>query len=180
MNAPRYADLAAALVGIEIPPEIIRTLALVDVPFFSFEGKREVGQLVIHQELATDIRQIFEELVEQQFSMQTVIPVAAFDWVDDASMEANNTSAFNYRRIVGTDMVSNHSLGLAIDVNPLQNPYYARDGKVYPAGAVYDPAAIGTITAESVAVRTFEKYGWAWLGKREANTDYQHFEKITI
>ena len=51
-----------------------------------------------------------------------------FDGDDEASMEANNTPAFNYRTVEGRDELSKHALGMAIDINPLMNPYVREDG----------------------------------------------------
>jgi peptidoglycan LD-endopeptidase CwlK len=95
-------------------------------------------------------------------------------------MQDNNTSAFNYREIIGTNRVSNHSLGRAIDINPMQNPYYALDGNTYPVGATYEQNAKGTILSTGEVVAVFKKYGWDWLGERSKNKDFQHFQKLTI
>ena len=173
-----FSSLNEALNGLEIPARIRDTLALIEVPYISFKGTEEKGQLVIHTELAEEVFSLFQELYSHQFPIHRVVPVAAYGWDDLASMEDNNTSAFNYRQIIGTDLLSNHSLGRAIDINPLQNPYYALDGRVYPARAVHDLAKPGTLHKDSVAVSLFKEKGWVWLGEREEHKDYQHFEKI--
>ncbi len=173
----RFDSLEDALAGIAVPEDIRRTLALFDVPYLSFDGRERIGQLVTHARVAREVQEIFENLRDDLFPIHSVIPVAAYHWDDTLSMEANNTSAFNYRKIMGTDRVSNHSYGLAIDINPLQNPYYARDGKVYPARAAYSLDAPGTLTPESRATARFKKHGWNWLGERKEYPDYQHFEK---
>lgn len=173
-----YSSLDEAVSGIEIPPEIYRTLALVDVQYWSFDDMIHQGQFVLHKDLAQEIKDIFDAILEYKFPIASVIPVAAFDWDDERSMEANNSSAFNYRHIVGTDILSNHSFGRAIDINPLQNPYYSRTGKVYPANATYEPAAAGTLDREGKVVTLFKQNGWIWYGEREEYTDYQHFQKL--
>lgn len=169
--------LEEALIGIEIPPEIKATLAIISVPYTTFDNTTKEGQLVVHTDLAEEIREIFDILHQNKFPIHKIVPAAAYNWNDEASMADNNTSAFNYRRIVGTDRLSNHSHGCAIDINPLQNPYFARDGKIYPNGSTYDRAVRGTITAEGIVVRSFKERGWTWLGERTQNPDYQHFEK---
>lgn len=177
-DAPRvFNSLDDALVGCVVPEDIRTTLALVSVPFYSFEGDIQSGQLVVHQDLTKDIHTIFDALLAMRFPIQHIVPIAAFNWDDNASMKANNTSAFNYRYIVGTSELSNHSFGRAIDINPFQNPYYARTGMVYPHGAIYDIDAPGTIRADGEVVTLFKKLGWVWLGEREEHKDYQHFEK---
>lgn len=177
-NRFRYSRLEEALVGIEIPPEIRSNLALVEIPHVSFDGNSYNGQLVLHSTLAGEAQKIFSELFGIGFPIQKMIPVAYYNWDDEASMQDNNTSAFNYRKILATEHLSYHSVGRAIDINPMQNPYYAKNGKVYPVGALYNPVTQGTLTAQSEVVSIFKKYGWTWLGERKENSDYQHFEKV--
>lgn len=148
-----------------------------DVTHVDFDDNERVGQLVVHAELAGEVEEIFAELFALRFPIAFIEPVIAYGWDDDKSMAANNTSAFNYREIVGQNRLSNHSHGRAIDINPQQNPYHAVNGSIYPEGSTYDPDVRGTFTAGSDAVRAFTKRGWYWLGERKENTDYQHFEK---
>lgn len=172
-----YDSLADALAGTDAPLEVALTLALVHVPYTDFEGKSQTGQLVVHHELCEEIKEIFAALHHARFPIQKMVPIVAYHWNDEASMADNNTSAFNYRRILATDRLSNHSSGRAIDINPVQNPYFAHDGKVHPEGAMYMPSAPGTISADSIAVKIFKEYRWNWLGDRKENIDYQHFQK---
>lgn len=172
-----YQTLEEAIEGLEIPSGIRENLKLVEVPYISFDDLQHQGQLVIDERLSQDIQTIFAQLLENRFPIEKVIPIENYGWNDGASMKDNNTSAFNYRKIVGTDKLSNHSNGWALDINPRLNPYYAYDGNVYPAGAVYEPDNPGTITAGSFIVDLFTSHGWVWLGERNENKDYQHFEK---
>lgn len=173
-----FFSLDEALSGLEIPAPIRMSQVLIEVPYLSFGAHEQRGQLVVHQELAEEVITIFEELHKQRFPINKIVPLVAYGWDDIASMEDNNTSAFNYRHIIATDLLSNHSLGRAIDINPLQNPYYALNGEVYPARAVYDPDEPGTLHKDSAAVSLFKEKGWNWLGDREKHKDYQHFEKL--
>ena len=103
---------------------------------------------------------------------------------DSASMAANNTSAFNYRTIAGSTVLSQHARGLAVDVNPLCNPYITRssDGteRISPAGAA--PYADRTadfpmkITQDDLCCRLFLAHGFTWGGSWSNPKDYQHFE----
>jgi hypothetical protein len=139
--------------------------------------------MIVHKNVADELNVIFKEILEVGFPIASVIPMATFGadlknggWDDEASMSVNNTSAFNYRPIFGTDIVSNHARGLAIDINPLLNPCTAIDGTIQPANGVYDPTKPGTLTPECEVVRIFEMHGWRWLGRRERK-DWQHFDK---
>jgi hypothetical protein len=168
--------LSEAVEGIDIPPEIKKTLTLVEVRYYSFDGELHSGQLLINRELAKEAAEIFSEIEKNRFPLKSVIPVSKFNWDDETSMRANNSSAFNYRLVKGTRKLSAHSNGRAIDINPLQNPQIKR-GKTLPLGAVYNKNAAGTITPGSFIVKAFKKRGWQWGGEWHSSKDYQHFEK---
>ena len=169
--------LDEALTGKDIPEDIRKTLALITVPYVSFDGTYQSGELVVHHDCAPDLQEIFAELCAHGFPIEKIVPVNAYDWDDNASMADNNSSAFNYRFIACTDRLSNHSFGRAIDINPKLNPYTQRDGVVVPEGATHDPSVSGTITADSIVVQLFKERGWTWGGDWIDNRDWQHFEK---
>lgn len=180
MNLSGYIEavpaLEEALRGKEIPHEIRTTLALVTVPYISFADQPLQGRIIVHQAVAQEVLDIFQELFDLRFPIEKIIPVAHYEWNDDASMEDNNSSAFNYRVIHGTSELSNHSYGLAIDINPRMNPYCARDGSILPPNAIHDFAKTGTLVPGSAAVRAFTSRGWEWGGDWQRK-DWQHFEK---
>jgi muramoyltetrapeptide carboxypeptidase len=164
------------------PKEVRARQRLVEVRYFGFDGKIHRGQLVIDGELATEVREIFEVMLTLKFPIGSVIPVSLPKfrkegrWDDELSMAANNTSAFNYRRIEGTNKLSYHAHGRAIDINPVQNPY-VRGTVVIPAGARYDVAMKGTLSPKHLVVKTFLERGWKWGGSWRSMKDYQHFDK---
>lgn len=167
-----------AIAGINIPESIKNNLILIDVQYYSFDDKLHQGQLLVHKSAAKDLIEIFELIKEIKFPVQKVVPIVKYGWNDDVSMRANNTSAFNYRKLRDANIVSYHSKGLAIDINPLQNPHIKR-GKTIPEGAVYDKSQPGTLTDSSRVVKEFRKRGWMWGGFWRSSKDYQHFEKRT-
>ncbi len=171
--------LEEALSGLTFPEDIRKSLVLLDVRHFGFDEHVHHGQLVVHQAMATETSTIFEKLFEMRFPIERVVPVVEYGWDDDRSMAANNSSAFNYRLISGTDRLSNHSHGLAVDINPALNPYTQKDGLVVPPGATYDPTRSGTITKDGPVVALFSAHGWGWGGDWERK-DWQHFEKPDV
>ena len=169
------------------PQEILDRQALVEVDFYDFDGDVAEGVIVVDRDLANDVSELFEAIFADGFPIAAAVPVAdlQFEWDDNRSMAANNTSGFNYRPITGAAVdgagaagrLSPHALGRAIDINPLLNPYI-RGAVIKPEGAVYDPARPGTITADSFIVRFLKDHGWTWGGDWASLKDYQHFEKI--
>lgn len=162
--------------GLDFPEAIKKNLTLIDVYYYSFDNKLHQGQVVIHKDLADDIKEIFEQIKDEKFPVAKVIPIVKYNWSDSESMKDNNTSAFNYRVIKGTKRLSAHSYGKAIDINPLFNPYVKKT-ETEPEGAVYNPERTGTITAVSPITIQFKKRGWEWGGNWKLSKDYQHFEK---
>ena len=160
----------------DIPENVKAQLCLLDVRYYSLDGKLHQGQLVIHNSLKDDVAGVFDEISGSRFPIAKVIPVSRYNFSDELSMQDNNTSAFNYRTVEGTNVLSNHALGRAIDINPLFNPYI-RGEEVDPDGAKYDSEIPGTILRDGVVVRAFKQRGWSWGGDWNSLKDYQHFEK---
>jgi hypothetical protein len=164
------------------PDEIRKRQRLLTVKYYSMDKQIHQGQLVIDEELVRDIKKVFALALKERFPIYSVIPVSdrrfrkENRWDDELSMEANNTSAFNYREITGGGRPSNHAYGRAIDINTFLNPY-VKGKLILPHGATYDPKIDGTFTADNPVVREFLRLGWTWGGNWTNPTDYQHFEK---
>jgi hypothetical protein len=171
-------NFADALAGTNAPLEIIDRLSIIDVCYFSFDGLKHQGQIIIEQALEDDMADIFALMENLKFPVGKVIPICAYGWHDGDSMADNNSSSFNFRLIEGTSKLSLHSLGRAVDINPVQNPVIYPSGVVAPAGAVHDPRKAGTLSAGQQVVEEFLKRGWRWGGNFEQPKDYHHFEKI--
>lgn len=165
-----------AVAGISIPESILENLRLVDVYYYGFDDKLHKGQLVVHKNVVLDVIEIFELIRESRFPIDKVIPISKYGWSDESSIQDNNTSAFNYRFISGTRVISNHASGLAIDINPALNPYI-KNGISLPEKCVYDTTKAGTILSDSELVKEFKRRGWQWGGDWKSLKDYQHFEK---
>ncbi|KKQ87894.1 MAG: hypothetical protein UT12_C0032G0008 [Candidatus Curtissbacteria bacterium GW2011_GWC2_38_9] len=163
-----------AIFGKAIPESILNNLEFVRLPFYSFEGEVRTGEMVVCRDVVRDVREIFTLLLTAQFPIEKMKPLSCYGWDDELSMEKNNTSCFNYRKIYRSDRISIHAFGLAIDINPFQNPYVAHDGSIHPKDSVYAHNKSGTITRD--VVKLFESRGWRW-GGRWNPPDFQHFEK---
>jgi hypothetical protein len=166
-----------AVAGTEAPRAVVEGLRLIAVRYRGFDGRLHEGQLVVHRDLAAEIQAIFSLLLKAGFPVGRAVPIARYGWSDEASMAADNTSAFNYRLIAGTDRLSRHAAGRALDVNPRRNPVCYPDGRIDPAGAVYRPGEPGVFTEDHPAVGAFRERGWRWGGRFDHVRDYHHFEK---
>jgi D-alanyl-D-alanine carboxypeptidase len=163
-------------------------LRLVKFSYFGFDGNiHDDGEMVVMDAAATHVLRIFDNLRKMQFPIFKARPINEYDGDDNASMRANNSSAFNDRNLTGGSAPSLHAYGLAIDINPVQNPFLTlSDATVKiepPAGADYlnrmserpgKPPRRGI--AEAV-VRVFADEGFLiWGGYWDNPIDYQHFQ----
>ncbi|OON96720.1 MAG: hypothetical protein ATN36_05095 [Epulopiscium sp. Nele67-Bin005] len=168
------------MLGKSLPvPEKAENLSLVTVTYINYNDEIKVGDLVVHKELANEVAEIFQEIYEAKFPIANIDLVDKFDADDNLSMINNNTSAFNYRMVSGTNTLSNHSFGRSIDINPLINPHVI-NGVAYPTeGTAYIDRTVdakGLIREGDVVYNAFISRGWSWGGHWQ-NPDYQHFEK---
>jgi hypothetical protein len=151
------------------------------VTYLNFAKQTKTGVLIVNKEVAPDLERLMDDLYRHGFQIERISPVEEFGGSDDASMAANNTSAFNCRDTTGRPGVfSNHSWGRAIDINPLTNPYVKGDIVLPPGGRAYldrTKSYPGSILADSYIVKLFESAGWTWGGRWKDRQDYQHFEK---
>lgn len=159
-------------------PVALDDLALLDVPYTDFDGAARTGPLIVAASVADDVLRAFAAIRAAGYRVERMQLVDDFDGDDDRSMAANNTSGFNGRHVAGTTRWSLHAYGLAVDVNPLQNPW-VHDGVVAPpAGAPYvdrthpHPAVLREGDA---VVAAFDAIGWEW-GGRWTSPDWHHFQ----
>lgn len=139
-------------------------------------GKTRKGELICNKSVAADLLAIFRDLYRQQYPIHSVRLVDHYDADDQKSMEANNTSCFNYR-LTTNGALSKHARGIAIDINPLWNPCIHLSGK--HAGMIEPKTAKRThiITPQDRCYRLFINHGFRWGGAWRTLKDYQHFEK---
>lgn len=165
----------------DIPYEELRYIRVL---YYAFDGTTQIGELIVNKAIAQDILDIFRELYGISYPIERMVLVDEYNADDDLSMAANNTSAFNYRRVAGTTRLSKHSLGLAIDINPLYNPYITKiDGerKILPEqGEKYadrEKDCPYYIREGDACYKAFVSRGFTWGGDWQNTKDYQHFEK---
>ena len=155
-------------------------LRLVRLRVWGFDGHSRLGRLVVHARVTGGVVAVFRRLYQARFPIRRMAPVSAYGGSDDASMAADNTSGFNCRAAVGSASRrwSAHAYGLAIDVNPVENPYLLRGKVLPPAGRAFVDRTRrrpGMAGAGGVLVRAFAAAGWEWGGLWRGSPDYQHF-----
>jgi len=167
-------------------PVKLKDLRYVEVAYRDFNGEIGIGEIIVHRSVAREVVNIFRELYNINYPIAKMELVSNYNGSDFASIEADNTSAFNCRFIGGTKRWSNHAYGRALDINPLENPYVNRRGttshkrsvryikRVHRDNSSRDRAML---LGNDRATKIFKKYGWKWGGDWNSIKDYQHFER---
>ena len=155
-------------------------LRIITVPFRNFYGDDGYGRIVVRASVVPEVTVVFKYAHANWWPMRHIYPVDKYRGSDPASMQADNTSAFNCRKVTGNPYrLSQHSYGNAIDINPFENPYVTAT-RVYPDGS--EPflnrsnARPGMILRGDPVELTMRRLGWPW-GARWAYPDYQHFSE---
>jgi hypothetical protein len=154
-------------------------VVLVHVRHWGFDGKAHDGSIVVARSQGEAVEAIFERLFEIGYPIQSVIPIGDLPkGIEDSDPDYNNTSGLHCRRATGSSRWSEHAKGLAIDINPFQNPYVTPN-TVWPANSErYVDRTLGEeamILADDAVVRAFADNGWLWGGYWSAIKDYHHF-----
>ncbi len=164
-------------------------LRYLKVLHYNYNGKVQVGEMITNQAIAADALDIFYNLFLNKYQINSMYLVDRY-WTgdgvttDSASVLADNTSCFNYRKASDADNLSRHAFGMAIDLNPFENPYVY----VYADGSqVADPVSAQAyvtnrtadrphvMTSSDLAVQLFKAHGFSWGGDWGGPYDYQHF-----
>ncbi len=160
-------------------------LRYVHILHYDFNGEAVEGELICNALIAQDLIEIFYELYRAEYQIERVRLIDEYLADDDLSMENNNTSCFNYRVVEGTEKLSKHAYGLAVDINPFYNPYvrYNKDGSLHidPKGSESYADRSGDfpfkIDDNDLCLKLFKEHGFTWGGDWNSMKDYQHFQK---
>lgn len=167
--------------GCTVPRSDLRYLRVLH---YDLDGEVQTGEMVCNKAIAADLLAIFRALYDAQYPIGEMRLIDDYDADDNRSMAANNTSCFCYRRIAGSKRLSKHSLGMAVDINPLYNPWVRTvNGRIVVAPVEATPYADRKaafpckLTQGDLCTHLFIQYGFRWGGNWKNSKDYQHFEK---
>jgi len=153
-------------------------LRYVTVSFRGFDGRAHTGELVVNRRVAAEVVSVFARLYRARFPIEELRLVTTADLRAHPTGDGNNTAAFVCRAARGQTRWSAHAYGLAVDVDPFQNPY-RRGDLVLPelASAYLDRAdrRPGMIRPGGPATAAFAAVGWTWGGTWRSPRDLMHF-----
>jgi len=160
-------------------PVGLSQLRYLRISYWGFGYRPHLGEMVVNASVVKPLQRAFATLFAHRFPIRRMRLVDDYGGSDYASIQADNTSAFNCRNVTGGSGWSQHAYGLAIDINPIENPYVNTDGTTdHAASRPYlDRSNVreGMAVAHGTLVRAFDAIGWGWGGRWPLPTDYQHF-----
>jgi len=186
VTAAQFEKMKAAHVITAKPPFSYERLRMLTLSYYDFKGnEHNDGKMVVLDAAANHVLTIFKALHAKKFPLHKIQLIDNYEGVDKHSLDDNNTSCFNSRLIAipGSNKLSIHAYGLAIDINPIQNPFILLDKKTsapeyHPAASVQfaDRKKIKPGMAEEM-IAIFAKNGLnVWGGDWDDPIDYQHFQ----
>jgi hypothetical protein len=190
---PLPAGLAAQMRGTTWSrgcPVPLEGLRILHFNYWGFGGNIQRGPMVVNASAADDVLWVFHQLFDARFPIKHVglsTPFHPKSFAEHRRITSHRsvTASFNCRPVVTAlgpaDTFSQHSYGLAIDLNPLQNPYVTSDGFVRNRAAerYLDRSRNleGMIHEGDVVFRSFAAIGWSWGGNWSGDKDYMHFSR---
>lgn len=181
----RITGISYPETGCTVPYEDLNYVGLL---YIDFNGEEQAGELICNKAIAQDMVEIFYELYRNEYQIERIRLIDEYNGDDTLSMLDNNTSCFNYRVVDGTDNLSKHALGCAVDINPFYNPYVVfnrgENGETYisPKGSeIYADRSQDfpyKIDESDLCYRLFTEHGFTWGGNWNSCKDYQHFQIV--
>ena len=164
-------------------PVPLSALRYLHVLHKNLRGEVLEGELICNEKIAASLIEIFKQLYTENYPIEKIRLIDEYDADDELSMRDNNSSCFNFRYVSFTNRISLHGYGLAVDINPLYNPYIKTvDGKKIIApdnSADFEDRTKDfpyKITEDDLCCRLFAEHGFKWGGRDlSAELDYQHF-----
>src|SRR5215212_1576667 len=158
-------------------------LRLLTVSHLGFDGRMHHGQLVVNRRATGPLSRAFRTMYRNRFPIRHM---RLRDFYGPRSGRPNDvTASFECRQAVpspctggsGTGSWSNHAYGLAVDLNPVENPYVGCGMSRDPAAQSYRDRSRHRPGMVTGRVRgAFAAVGWGWGGSWTGNTkDYMHF-----
>lgn len=160
-------------------------LRLLTVSYVGYDRASHTGQLIVNKRAAAPLSHVFRKIYKLRFPIKHMALADMYGPRSGRPRDGDVTQSFECRQAVpspcsggrGTGSWSMHAYGLAVDVNPLENPYVGCGQSRDPATAPYRNRSRhlkGMVGAGVVGA--FRSVGWGWGGAWTGNTkDYMHF-----
>lgn len=166
-------------------PVALGDLRLLTTTQWGFDGKEFQGQLIVNKSAAVPLAQAFSQLHALHFRVRHMGLSDMYGPSGAGPADGDVTASFECRQAVpspcsggsATGHWSNHAYGLAVDLNPNENPYVGCGQTRDPARRIYlNRSRIRRGMVTPAVVEAFRSVGWSWGGAWTGSTkDYMHF-----
>lgn len=153
-------------------------LRYLTVSFRGFDGRAHTGELLANARAADDLVTVFERLFAADFPIERMRISTAAELNAPPTGDHNTTEVFACRPVRGRKGWSQHAYGLALDLNPFQNPYHKGEVVLPELATAYldrTDERPGMAQPREQAVQAFAAIGWEWGGDYRSLKDYMHF-----
>jgi hypothetical protein len=182
---PVRADLRASGFYSRGCPVPLSDLRVLTASYRDFHGRTRTGQLVVNRRAARPLARVFRRLYAMDFRISHMTLSAIYGPRRDRPADGDVTASFECRQAAASPCVgrvrtgswSMHAYGLAVDINPGENPYVGCGQSMDPSLRRY---RVRTHHYRGMVgrrvVRAFASIGWGWGGSWAGTTkDYMHF-----
>jgi hypothetical protein len=153
-------------------------LRYVTVGFRGFDGLAHTGELLVNARAADGLVKVFGKLFAAGYPIERMRVTSTAELNAPPTGDGNTTAVFACRPVRGQTGWSQHAYGLAVDVNPFQNPYH-KGSVVLPelATSYLDRGNVrpGMILPHGPVAQAFATIGWKWGGDYQSLKDFMHF-----
>jgi hypothetical protein len=153
-------------------------LRYVTVGFRGFDALAHTGELLVNARAADGLVKVFGRLFAQRYPIERMRVTSAAELHAAPTGDDNTTAVFACRPVRGDPGWSQHAYGLAVDVNPFQNPYHQGEVVLPELATSYlDRGNVrpGMILAHGPVLKAFAAIGWKWGGDYHSLKDFMHF-----
>ncbi|HMJ36505.1 MAG TPA: M15 family metallopeptidase [Baekduia sp.] len=185
LSEPVRAELRAGGFWHQGCPVGLSDLRVLTVSHWGFDGRAHTGRLIVNQSAAGPLARVFRQLYRLHFPIRHLRLADVYGPSRDRPQDGDVSGSFECRQAVpspctggsGTGTWSMHAYGLAVDLNPVENPYVGCGQSRDPAAQRYRDRSEhrrGMVTRR--VIEAFRAIGWGWGGAWTGNTkDYMHF-----
>jgi D-alanyl-D-alanine carboxypeptidase len=158
-----------------VAPSQLRYLTL---SFRGFDARAHTGEMLVNADVAKAVVSVFKRLFAAGFPIEEMRIRSKAELNLPPTGDGNNTEGFLCRPTGGQTHWSAHAYGLAIDLNPFNNPYVKGDLVLPELASSYldrDWVRSGMTRDGGPAVTAFESIGWKWGGRSPGPVNFMHF-----
>lgn len=153
-------------------------LRYLTLSFRGFDAQAHTGEMLVNADVAKAVVSVFKRLYAAGFPIEEMRITSKAELNAPPTGDGNNTEGFICRPPRGRAHWSAHAYGLAIDLNPFNNPYVHGDLVLPELASSYlerDWVRSGMTRDGGPAVTAFESIGWKWGGRWPGPVDFMHF-----